>query len=378
MIAPIGVAIVVAASPAVAGVNPITPRALPNDRAGVVVGWRSQSGTAVVALRSGRLLAVHSLRKVRPGTRVRIEGIKWGKPTAGIKWSVAPRGIKWGIKWSRLSGTYTSSLRPGGPARRTPVRGVVVGRTRKGVAIGTRGGVVVVRMAVWLPQGGGKRTKAIRLPRRGDTILTYVRFGVRGRLIGDGVRYVGEGRSTAVAVSGRLSRVDAGSRKIRVTNADDPAFPVNVTLGVPTTINMARLPAGGEVAATSTLNADGSLRTASISDNSSFDASNDPANTQVAPPPADDETLLFITRIEDRWTAGRAEGGVTDQVLYDDGLARIRRAEAAARDGNLPVARAELQAFIAEVTAGIPAKVTPTVAAEVIARAGAAVDRLGG
>ena len=376
MIAPIGVAIAVAASPAVAGVNPITPRALPNDRAGVVVGWRDQSNTAVVALRSGRLISVHALRKATPGTRVRVDGIKWGTPTRGIKWSVAPRGIKWGIKWSRLSGTYTSSLRPGGRVSRTPVRGVVVGRNRNGVAIGTRGGIVVVRMAVWLPRGG-RRTKAVRLPRRGDTILTYVRFGSRGRLIGDGVRYLDARGSVAVPVSGRLSRVNATARKIRVTNAGDPDFPVNVTLGVPTTIDMARLPAGGEVASTSTLNADGSLRVASISDNSSFDSSNDPANTQVAPPPADAETLLAIARITERWTAGRAEGGITDQVLYDAGLARLQRADAAARDGNLPVATTELEAFIGDVTSAVPAKITPTVAVEVIARAGAAIDRLG-
>jgi hypothetical protein len=377
MIAPIGVAIAVMAAPAVAGVNPITPRALPNDRSGVVVGWRDQSKTAIVALRSGRLISVHALRKVSPGTRVRVDGIKWGTPTAGIKWSVAPRGIRWGIKWSRLSGTYTSSLRPGGRAGGTPVRGVVVRRFRNGMAVGTRGGIVVVRMAVWLP-GGGKSTKGFRLPGRGDTILTNVRFGPRGRLIGDGVRYVDAGRTARVPVSGRLTRVNPATRTIRVASAEDPDFPVAVDIGVPTTIDMGRLPAQGEVASTSTVNPDGTLRTTSISDNSSFDASNDPANTQVAPPPAGAGALQAIARVIDRWTAARSEGAITDQAVYDTGLARLQRADSAARDGNLPIARSEIQGFIADVTSVIPAKLTPGVAAEVLARAGAALNRLGG
>jgi cell division septum initiation protein DivIVA len=64
--------------------------------------------------------------------------------------------------------------------------------------------------------------------------------------------------------------------------------------------------------------------------------------------------------------------------VYQNELARLERATAAAQDGNRPVARAEVQAFIDDVVRAIPKQVTPEVAAEVLAVAGAAVDRLSG
>jgi hypothetical protein len=368
---------VMAAVPAMAAVTDVRVRPLPSDRAGVVVDWRGRSSTAVVALRSGRLLAVHSLRRVAPGTSVRIDGIKWGTPSSGIKWSTPPRGIKWGIKLSR-NGTYVSDLRRTGGSRGTPVRGVVVRRFRNAVAIGTRGGVVVVRMAVWLPSGT-KRTNARVLPAVGDTITTNVRFGPRGRLLGDGVRFVDTGgRSTRIPVSGRLSKVVTAGRTVQISSFSDPAFQVVTSLGVPSTIDMAKLTVGQEVAATATIAADGALRVKEISRNETFTAANDPANTQVAPPPADGATLDLLRRAIDRWTAGRQAGGVSDQAVYQNELARLERATAAAQDGNRPVARAEVQAFIDDVVRAIPKQVTPEVAAEVLAVAGAAVDRLSG
>ena len=61
----------------------------------------------VVVTPTGRMMAIHSLRKLSPGTRVRVDGIKWGAPLAGIKWGVQPAGIKWGIKWAK-NGTFAS------------------------------------------------------------------------------------------------------------------------------------------------------------------------------------------------------------------------------------------------------------------------------
>lgn len=365
---------VMAAVPAMAAVTEVRVRPLPNDRAGVVVDWRGRSGTAVVALRSGHLLAVHSLRRVAPGTRVRVEGIKWGTPISGIKWSARPRGIKWAIRLGR-NGTYVSNMLRVGGARGTSVRGVVVRRFRNGVAIGTRGGVVVVRMAVWLPSGT-KRTNARVLPVVGDTIATNVRFGRRGRLLGDGVRFVSTGRSTTIPVSGRLSKVVTANRTVQISRVSDPAFRVVTTLDVPTTIDMAKLAVGQEVAATATVAADGALRVNEISRNETFAAANDPASTQVAPPPADAATLDLLRRAIDRWTAGRLAGGVTDQTVYENELARLQRANAAAQDGNRPVARAEVEMFIDDVVNAIPQQVTPGVAVEVLALAGAAADRL--
>lgn len=365
---------VMAATPAMAAVTDVRVRPLPNDRAGVVVDWRARSGTAVVALRSGRMLAVHSLRRVAPGSRVRVDGIKWGTPGQGIKWTAPPRGIKWGIKVGR-NGTYLSNLRRTGGATGTPVRGVVVRRFRNAVAIGTRGGIVVVRMAVWLPSGT-KRTKARELPSTGDTITTNVRFGGRGRLIGDGARFVDPGGSSVIPVAGRVSRVMPAERRVQVSSVSDPAFKVVTTLSVPTTIDIAKIEVGQEVAAAASLMPAGALRMEEISRNETFAAANDPASTQVAPSPADTATLDLLRRAIDRWTAGRVAGAIPDAVVYEAGLGRLQRALAAAQDGNRPVARGEVDAFIDEVVRAIPQQVTPGVAAEVLALAGAASDRL--
>lgn len=363
-----------AVTPAMAAVTDVRVRPLPNNRAGVVVDWRARSGTALVALGSGRLLAVHSLRRVTPGSRVRVDGIKWGAPAQGIKWTAPPRGIKWGIKVGR-NGTYVSNLRRIGGSTGTPLRGVVVRRFRNAVAIGTRGGIVVVRMAVWLPSGT-KRTNARVLPSVGDTITTNVRFGGKGRLLGDGVRFVAAGRSAAIPVAGRVSRVIAADRRVQVSSVSDPSFHVVTTMSVPTTIDIGKISVGQEVAAVTSLTAAGSLRVQEISRNESFSAANDPAGIQVAPPPADAATLELVRRTIDRWTAGRGAGGVPDAGVFEAGLERLQRAFAAAQDGNRTVARGEVDAFIEDVVRAIPQQVTPEVAAEVLALAGAASDRL--
>jgi hypothetical protein len=365
------------ATPAVAGAPVVNARPLPNDRSAVVVAWRPRAATAVVALRSGGLLAVHSLRPVLVGARVRVEGIKWGTPGVGVRWSQAPSGIKWGIKWA-ANGTYTSNMLRTGTAAVTPVRGVVVGRSRAGLAIGVRGGVVAVRIAVWLP--GGKVTKALRrtaLPQVGDTVLTRVRFGPRGILVGSGVTVVRRGvPGRVIPISGRISGVDAASRTMRISNVWDRSLPLRRSMRVPTTIDISRVRVGGEVATTSVEEQDGSLRVQQIAPNQSFAAANDPAGVLVAAPPADPATLASIDRAIDRWTAGRAAGAVPGDALYERQLARLNRARRAALDGDRAAGLAEIQAFIQEVTAGVPVQVAPQLAADVLAIAGAIADGL--
>ena len=376
MLALLVVSGVTAAAPAVAGVTSVAVQPLPGDRTGTVVDWRAQSGTATVALRSGRLLAVHSVRRLRPGTRVQVDGIKWGTPTSGIKWSSAPRGVQWGIKWSR-NGTYSSNLRTIGRANRTALRGVVVRRFSGGVAIGTRGGIVVVRMAVWLPKGGTKTTNARALPMRGDTVTTNVRIGPRGRLHGDGARIVTTNRVPAIPVSGRLTAKDIANRTIRVSNVSDTSYPVHTRLVVPSTMDMTLLTVGDEVVVAAGMAPDGALRANQIAPNETFAAGNNPVNIQIAPLPADADTLALLRLAIDRWSTARTQGSITDQAVYDVELARLQRADAAARDGNRPGARTELDAFITEVMAALPDKVTPGVATDVLSLASAALDRLG-
>jgi hypothetical protein len=118
------------------------------------------------------------------------------------------------------------------------------------------------------------------------------------------------------------------------------------------------------------------MRATQIASNETFAAGNDPANIQVASPPADANTLGLLSQAIGRWTAGHKNGEIADQVVYDVELARLHRADAAARDGNRPVARAELDAFITEVTAATPDKVTPALAVEVQALAADAFEQL--
>jgi hypothetical protein len=364
------------AAPAVAEVTSVAVQPLAGERTGVVLDWRPRSRTAIVAMPSGRMLAIHALRKVQPGTTVRVGGIKWGTPSPGIKWSAPPRGIKWGIKWGR-NGTYSSRLTALRRAPSAPVQGVVVRRFGRAVAVGTRGGTIVVRMAVWLPKTGNAVTNGVALPIVGDTIRTNVTVGPRGRLHGDGVRFVSSASNTPIIpVSGRLSAVDTTVRTIRISNVSDPSYPVQTTLGVPTAIDISRLTVGREVAATAQLASDGTLRVNTISSNESFAAGNDPANQLVAPAPAGADTLGLLTMAINRWTLGRTQGEVLDAALYDSALGKLQRADAAARDGNPAVARAELDAFYVEVASAIPAGVTPGVAAEVLALADAVFDRL--
>lgn len=375
MLAPIIVAIATVAAPALADVTSVAVQPLPNDRTGVVVDWRARSGTATVALRSGRLLAIHSLRRVQPGTRVRVDGIKWGTPTREVTWSVAPRGVKWGIKWSR-NGTFASRLNAIRRVGGTQVRGVVVRRFGGGVAIGTPGGIVVVRMAVWLPKTGHARTNALVLPVRGDTITTNVRIGPHGRLHGDGARILATRGAPVIAVSGRLAKLSTATRSIRIANISDPSYSVQTDLVVPSTIDMARLTIGREVVVTASVTPDGTMRADQIAPNETFAAGNDPSQIQVAPPPADAKTLGLLRQAIDRWTAGHTSGEITVQAVYDAELARLERADTAARDGNRPVARTEVDAFITDVMAASPATVAAKLATDALAYAAAAFERL--
>ncbi len=370
----------VAAAPAVSAVPDIRVKALPNDRTATVLSVRPRAGLAVVAFPSGRIATIHSsLRSITPGRRVQVEGIKWGTPTSGIKWSKRPQGIKWGIKWSR-SGVFQSRLRTIGPAKTARVRGIVVRRFGSGVAVGTPGGIVPIRVAVWLPgiKRTTGRTAGSPIPALGDTVVIDVRFTPSGRLVStNGVRVVRRANGAALPVSGRVASVSTELRTMTIRNVDDPRLPVVREIRIPTSVDVTRLQLGSEVASTSTLTSDGSLRAATIAPNQSFEASNDPANLIVAPPPANDEVLDLLRRAIDRWVAARGTNSVTDLATYDRGLLHLQTADVAARDGNTAIATTELRAFNDLLIAAVPGKVTPEVTADELALVNAALSALG-
>ena len=95
------VAVMLAAAPQALSVTGVPLR----NTSGVVVAWSPTARANVVTTMDNRVLVIHSLRRYRPGTRVRIRGIKWGRSMRGVKWGFRPRGIKWGIMQAR-NGTY--------------------------------------------------------------------------------------------------------------------------------------------------------------------------------------------------------------------------------------------------------------------------------
>lgn len=372
----LGALVILAAMPASAATPDVRVLPLAGDRSATVVSVRPRAGVVVVAFPSGQTAAVHSqLRSLKPGSRVRVEGIKWGTPTPGIKWAKPPRGIKWGIKWSR-SGVFASQLRSIGTSGPTRVRGIVVRRFPGGVSVGTRGGVVPIRVAVWLP--GIKRTTNHVIPNVGDTIDVDVNFTPDGRVTADGVRIVPTRTRQELPISGRLRSVSLASRVAVVRNIEDPALPLEREIRIPVGVDLTRLELGREIASTSTLARDGSLRAATIAPNDSFEAANDPANQIVAPPPANAETVELLRQATDRWLGAGAVDEVNDTTVYDTGLGHLQRATAAAEDGDLATALVEAQAFRALVIAGVPATITPTVAADELALIGAAIAELTG
>ena len=363
--------------PPTAGITSISMRPLPPDRLGTVVGWQHQSQTAVVALTSGRLMTIHSLRRQRAGTRVRVNGIKWGTPTSGIKWGRAPLGIKWGIKWAR-NGTYQSGLRATKPTTRVRIRGVVVKRYPGAVAIGTRGGLVVVRQAVWLPRTrkGTKSLDAVR-PAVGDLVTTNVRIvGPQARLYGDGVRVIPTSGPLPIPTGGTLIR-SASKGTIRIRSTVDPAYTVITTMKVPGGVDVSAIRPGTAVSATATLNADNTLRVAQLAPDTSFAVANDPARQIVAPPSAPAASIALIDEAISQWNLAAAEGQVSDATVAASGLAFLRQARTAAADGRWDSAAIALDEFQQIVENGYGTTVDASVVATQISLISVIQMRLG-
>jgi hypothetical protein len=257
------------------------------NRDGVVLTWRAQNKVAVVAQPNGRMLAIHAPRRVTPGVRVTVQGIKWGTPTKGIKWSRRPQGIKWGIKWSR-NGSYQSSVRRS--TRRavwTPVRGPIVKRFgNRAVAVGTPGGVVLVRVAQRRAQGPAGRPNSYRtnaLPPLGATISTRVYFGKGGIRIGRDIRMVKPPvPGAALPVAGRIVRIDAATRTLILEDRQDRAYRIRFTVALPADMSVAPYRVGEDVAAQGPLTARGVVQAETIGSNQDFAAADDPAKTQVS------------------------------------------------------------------------------------------------
>jgi hypothetical protein len=278
--------LVIAAFAAVSVIAPVSEalRVAPlKTRDAVVVTWRPQNNVAVVAQPNGNLLAIHSLRKVSPGTRVTVGGIKWGTPTSGIKWGTPGQGIKWGIKWGR-NGSYTSPItkRAGKKAVWTPVRGPVVKKSGKqALAIGTPGGVVVIR----IPQrvATGKATQATdALPPVGARISVRVYFTKKGARIGRDLKYLKPPvPGASLPFAGTVVAIDPVTRTMVVEDAQDPSYPMRMTVALPTEFTLTPYSVGQEVAVAGTVTGAGTLSLTTIGPNGDFTKADDPQTVQI-------------------------------------------------------------------------------------------------
>ncbi len=279
--------LVVAAVAAVSVIAPVSDalRIAPLvTRDGVVLTWRSNNKVAVIAEPSGRLRAIHSLRKVTPGMSVRVQGIKWGTPLQGIKWSAPARGIKWGIKWGR-NGSFQSGLRATRIKKAvwTPVRGPIVKRIgKKAIAVGTPGGLVVIRVASFAPRLGRVANAVDTLPPVGATISTRVFFGKKGARIGRDLKYLKPPvPGAALPFAGAIISIDAAAKTMVIGDDQDPAYPIRLTVQLPPEFTLGSFAPGQEVAGQGQLASQGTLNLTVIGPNGAFAEADDPTAVQI-------------------------------------------------------------------------------------------------
>lgn len=365
------VAVVASAMVAVPVASAVDGAPLPR-RDGVVVAWQARSTTAIVITGDQRAYAIHTLRRIAPGSRVRVEGIKWGTPTSGIKWSVTPSGIKWGIQRA-ANGSYQSRLtRLTGGATTMSLRGTVVRRfDRRGVVVSVRGGTFVIplRGAVWLPSG--KRTNATTtLGQFGAAVTIRVSFDAKGRAFTRRVIETAPPSPTpTVPVSGRITAVDLAARTLTV-QAGSTAFPVALTISVPSTVDLANYPVGSQIAATVMQAAapDTTIAVRALSLNRTFAQADSPVTSIVIPAP-NPLHVAAINDLKSRWLAGRAQGSVPNTGVFTSEQNRLSRVAFLINVGDKTKAISELEQFDKKLRNAAMDIITTTFRDEVMAAA---------
>jgi hypothetical protein len=309
----------------------------------------------VVTRGNQRAYVIHTLRAVKPGTRVRIGGIKWGTPTSGIKWAAPRPGIKWGIKWAR-NGTFQSRLTvlPGRLASATLRGGRVIRRYgQSAVAVSFPGGTYVVkvsRRAVWLP-GGKITSSAGSIADIGSTVDLRVSIGRKGGIVATQVLQQKQPLAgDKLPLAGRIAATDLANRTLTISSSSDPIFPLDTVVTVPVGVDLATYSVGTQLASTVVIGENGDTTTyaATLSKNGSF-AEADAAETTVSlllPNP------VHVATIEDmlsKWEAGNAAGLIPRNGLYQSEQNRLERVKRLIITNDKPAAVAELTKFEAMI-----------------------------
>lgn len=352
------VALLAVATPQVFGA---TGQPLPN-RTGVVVAWEAGSRSNVVASGSGRVYVVHSLRRYRVGTRVRVRGVKWGRTGLGIKWGLNPRGIKWGIRLAS-NGTYQSALSTLGTQRTMALRGVVLRRWSTRVAVSFRGAVVflpISRGAVWLP--GGTLTKAGQIGQAGSRNTFTLTFSGGAATVAAATQVSPPVPQQSIPFAGKITSIDRVNGTLVVSATKNPAFPIVLTLTFPEGMDLTPFVVGNHVAGMFVASQTGPERfVTSISKDGSFAQADDPATNHVAPAP-NPLDLQSIKQLRTHWDAAKAAGKFTQQGtgLYTSQRNQLALVERALmRNQKTPLVVLKIQKFIDDVQSANPNPLPP-------------------
>jgi len=262
---------------ALAGVTALVPAANAATKAhpahrGVVVDWRAHSHTATLALPGGHLIAVHSTRRVRPGTKV-----------------------KFATLTQLGNGTFSGSLAKVGRARRTRVIGTVVANLSGGsFVLSGRGTTFVVhhsRSITRAPRRGVKISNEIASPPPvGSTVSTDVSIDSSGSLESKDVNEVSAPDPTQpIDIEGQISAIDPSTSILTVSVTDDGAS-ASFQVVVPAAIGITAYSVGDEVELTATLNPDGTYTLVGSSQNGDSQEADDDASEQGSQPAAGDPT----------------------------------------------------------------------------------------
>lgn len=329
---------------------------LPSSTA-VVVAWEPGSRSNVIVSTTGRVYAVHSLRRYRVGTRVRIRGVKWGRLGLGIKWGLNPRGIKWGIRMAS-NGTYKAGLAPFGTQRTMALRGVVLRRWSGRVAISFRGSVIflpISRGAVWLP--GGTLTKAGMVGEVGSKSVFKLNLANGAAAVTGATQVSPPIPQQSIPFAGKITSIDLTNGTIVVSATKNPQFPIVLTLTFPEGMDLTVFTVGTHIAGTFVTSQTGpELFVTGISKNQNFAQADDPATNHSAPAP-NPLDLQAIKQLRLSWDAAKVAGKFTQQGngLYTSQRQQLALIERAImRNQQQPLVLLKVKAFIDRVKGAVP------------------------
>ena len=203
-------------------------------RTGVVVDYRSRSHTATVALKTGRLLAIHTGKAARVGSRVRVTHLR-----------------------TLRNGTSAATLVRIGKAKHARIKGVVVARIgRRAIAIGARGTTFMVKTRHAKTRRAFSTDDVLSV---GTTVVADVSIN-GSELDADDVTALQAAQpGQMLELEGRVSAVDPVARSLTISVKDDGVAADFTVLAPDITIDLAKFVIGAEVELHVTSNGDGTF-----------------------------------------------------------------------------------------------------------------------